>query len=214
MVGAIILFQFKPFEFTTNKSSDTALVQDRIVELSELATLKYEYSHVIVSRTNREVSLIGLSDIKFAEAIKLIEYSGYLKAGTDFSNIKLSYDDKDERMLVQVPKSKILDNVAETENTKVTDIKGNIFSDYPSQTIMDEITKDKEKVEEKKVSQGFLKEADKATEKLLISFLNSNGYENVTIEFYWIDQRIESSIIDDSILFKIRWCTQNLASYF
>ncbi|WP_214756497.1 DUF4230 domain-containing protein [Exiguobacterium sp. s157] len=184
MVGAIILFQFKPFEFTTNKSSDTALVQDRIVELSELATLKYEYSHVIVSRTNREVSLIGLSDIKFAEAIKLIEYSGYLKAGTDFSNIKLSYDDKDERMLVQVPKSKILDNVAETENTKVTDIKGNIFSDYPSQTIMDEITKDKEKVEEKKVSQGFLKEADKATEKLLISFLNSNGYENVTIEFY------------------------------
>nr|WP_251131213.1 MULTISPECIES: DUF4230 domain-containing protein [unclassified Exiguobacterium] len=184
MVGAIILFQFKPFEFTTNKSSDTALVQDRIVELSELATLKYEYSHVIVSRTNREVSLIGLSDIKFAEAIKLIEYSGYLKAGTDFSNIKLSYDDKDESMLVQVPKSKILDNVAETENTKVTDIKGNIFSDYPSQTIMDEITKDKEKVEEKKVSQGFLKEADKATEKLLISFLNSNGYENVTIEFY------------------------------
>lgn len=184
MVGAIILFQFKPFEFTTNKSSDTALVQDRIVELSELATLKYEYSHVIVSRTNREVSLIGLSDIKFAEAIKLIEYSGYLKAGTDFSNIKLSYDDKDESMLVQVPKSKILDNVAETENTKVTDIKGNIFSDYPSQTIMDEITKDKEKVEEKKVSQGFLKEADKATEKLLISFLNSNGYENVTVEFY------------------------------
>lgn len=184
IVGSIILFQFKPFEFTTNKSSDTALVQDRIVELSELATLKYEYSHVIVSRTNREVSLIGLSDIKFAEAIKLIEYSGYLKAGTDFTNIKLSYDDKKQSMLVQVPKSKILDNVAETENTKVTDIKGNIFSDYPSQTIMDEITKDKEKVEEKKVNQGFLKEADKATEKLLISFLNSNGYENVTIEFY------------------------------
>lgn len=184
IVGSIILFQFKPFEFTTNKSSDTALVQDRIVELSELATLKYEYSHVIVSRTNREVSLIGLSDIKFAEAIKLIEYSGYLKAGTDFTNIKLSYDDKDESMLVQVPKSKILDNVAETENTKVTDIKGNIFSDYPSQTIMEEITKDKEKVEEKEVNQGFLEEADKATEKLLISFLNSNGYENVTIEFY------------------------------
>ncbi|WP_236633561.1 MULTISPECIES: DUF4230 domain-containing protein [unclassified Exiguobacterium] len=184
IAGSIILFQFKPFELTTNKSSDTSLVQDKIVELSELATLKYEYSQVIVSRTNREVSLVGLSDIKFAEAIRLIEYSGYLKAGTDFSNIQLSYDDADDRMLVRVPKSKILDNVAETEKAKVEDVKGNIFSDYPTQTIFDEINAEKEKVEKKKVDQGFLEEADKAAEKLLTSFLNSNGYENVTVKFY------------------------------
>lgn len=184
IAGSIILFQVKPFELTTNKSSDTSLVQDKIVELSELATLKYEYSQVIVSRTNREVSLVGLSDIKFAEAIRLIEYSGYLKAGTDFSNIQLSYDDADDRMLVRVPKSKILDNVAETEKAKVEDVKGNIFSDYPTQTIFDEINAEKEKVEKKKVDQGFLEEADKATEKLLTSFLNSNGYENVRVEFY------------------------------
>ncbi len=181
IAGAVIWSQMKPLGVTTSKSSSTSLVQDRILELSELATLKYEYSEVIVSRTDRKVPM---TDIKFAEAIKLIRYSGYLKAGTDLSKIKLSYDETDDRMSVRVPKSEILDNVAETEKAKVEDVKGSILSDYPSQTIFDEINTNKEKMEKKKISQGFLDEADQATEKLLTSFLNSNGYKDVVIEFY------------------------------
>jgi len=181
IAGAVIWSQMKPPGVTTSKSSSTSLVQDRILELSELATLKYEYSEVIVSRTDRKVPL---TDIKFAETIKLIKYSGYLKAGTDLSKITFSYDEKEKRMSVRVPKSEILDNVAETEKSKVEDIKGSILSDYPSQTILDEINTSKEKVEKKKISEGFLEQADQATEKLLTSFLKSNGYEDVVIEFY------------------------------
>ena len=182
--GFFIFFQTKLIETSANKTSETALMQDKLVELSEWTTLKYEYSNVIVSRTDKSVSVLGITDINYAEAIKLIEYSGYLKAGTNFSKLEISYDEVSKRLLVKVPKSYILDNVVETEKTKVEDVKGNIFSDYPTQTIIDEINAHKKQLEEEKISNGFLEEADKRAELLLISHYSSNGYDEVIIEFY------------------------------
>ena len=182
--GLFILNKTEIISIQTNKTSETALTQEKLVELSELATLKYEYSNVIISRTDRSIPVPGFPDFNFAEAIKLIEYSGYLKAGTDFSKVKQSYDEISKRLLVKVPKSYILDNVVETEKTKVEDVKGNIFSDYPAQIIFDEINAHKKQLEEEKISQGFLEEADKRAELLLISHYSSNGYDDVIIEFY------------------------------
>lgn len=183
MIGLAIFFIFKPIELTTEKKYSTSLIQEKITDLSELATLKYEYSDVIVSRTNRKISL-GITDVKFAEAIKLIKYSGYLKAGTDLSKASVSYNKEKDSMLVRVPKARILDNVAEIEKAEVEDVKGNILSDYPTQTVFDVISKNKEKVEKKKISEGLLKKADQSTQKLLKSFLKSNEYKNISIEFY------------------------------
>lgn len=182
--GLFILNKTEIISFQTNKTSETALTQEKLVELSELATLKYEYGNVIISRTDRSIPVPGFSDFNFAEAIKLIEYSGYLKAGTDFSKVKPSYDEVSKRLLVKVPKSYILDNVVETEKTKVEDVKGNIFSDYPTQTIIDEINAHKKQLEEEKISNGFLEEADKRTELLLRSHFRSIGYDDIKIEFY------------------------------
>ncbi|WP_341962880.1 DUF4230 domain-containing protein [Planococcus maritimus] len=182
IAGALFAFaQMDLFKVTTNSSSETALVQDRIVELSEWTTLKYEYSHAIVSRTDKS---IPFTDINFAEAIKLIEYSGYLKAGSDLSQMEMDYDDESEKMSVRIPKAQILDNVVETEKTTVEDIKGNIFSDYPTQKVFDEVNENKKQLEEEKIEQGFLEEADKRTEELLTAFLNTQGYTEVSIEFY------------------------------
>ena len=182
--GLFILNKTEIISIQTNKTSETALTQEKLVELSELATLKYEYSNVIISRSDRTIPVPGFPDFNFAEAIKLIEYSGYLKAGTDFSKVKPSYDKVSKRLLVKVPKSYILDNVVETEKTKVEDVKGNIFSDYPTQTIIDEINAHKKQLEEEKINNGFLEEADKRAELLLISHYSSNGYDDVIIEFY------------------------------
>jgi hypothetical protein len=110
----------------TNSSSDTSLVQDRLVELSEWTTLRYDYSNVIVSRTDKTLTVLG-NDIDFAETIKLIEYSGYLKAGTDMSKVELKYDKEAKKITAKVPRSKILDNVVDTNSAKVEDIKGNLL---------------------------------------------------------------------------------------
>lgn len=183
LIGVIAIVVIKPSVFSTNQRADVSLVKDRLVELTELTTLKYEYSNVIVSRNTTSVSLIGLKDVKLAEAIKLIEYSGYLKAGTDLSNMEVSYNDTTEQLKVTVPHSTILDNVANTDDAKVTDVKGTLFSDYPSQLIFDEINKEKAKMEKAKIEQGLLTEADERIEAFLTEFLKNSGYETVAIEF-------------------------------
>lgn len=164
----------------TTQASTSSLVQDRLVELSELTTLKYEYSTVIISQTERNIPLI---DFSFAEAIKLIEYSGYIKAGTDLSKADVSFDESSDVLTVRVPRSQVLDHVAETETAKVQDVKGNIFSDYPTQIIFDEINARKEEMEKEKIDQGLLDQADDRIQKLLTSFMQINGYENAVIEF-------------------------------
>ncbi|WP_214689033.1 DUF4230 domain-containing protein [Exiguobacterium sp. s163] len=183
LIGVIAIVVIKPSVFSTNQQTDVSLVKDRLVELTELTTLKYEYSNVIVSRNTTSVSLIGLKDVKLAEAIKLIEYSGYLKAGTDLSSMEVSYNDTTEKLTVTVPHSTILDNVANTDDAVVTDVKGTLFSDYPSQLIFDEINKEKAKMEKTKIDQGLLTEADERIEAFLTEFLKNSGYETVAIEF-------------------------------
>ena len=187
IVGVVVIIMFaKPdlFSVATKQSVDTSLVQDRLVELSEWATLRYDYRNVIVSRTERSISLPVVNDVNFSETIKLIDYTGYLKAGTDLSKVEILYNETSQQCKVRVPKSRILDNVVETENTKVEDIKGSILSNYPTQTIMDEINASKKTLQEEKISQGFLEQADMRTKSLLISYLNSCGYADVVIEFY------------------------------
>lgn len=168
----------------TNKSSQVSLVQDKLVELSEWATLRYDYRNVIVSRTERSLSLPVVSDVNFSETIKLIDYTGYLKAGTDLAKVEILYNETAQQCKVRVPRARILDNVVETENMKVEDIKGSILSNYPTQTIMDEVNASKKALQEEKISQGFLEEADMRTKSLVISFLKSFGYDDVAVEFY------------------------------
>lgn len=181
VVAIIVVFKSGIFQITTNITSKASLVQDKLVELSEWTTLKYEYTNVIISRDSK---VIPMTDINYAETIKIIKYSGYLKAGTDLSNVQLLYDEISKKLSVKVPKSQILDNVVETEKTTVEDVKGSIFSDYPTQIVFDEINANKKQLEKEKISQGFLEEADKRIELLLTSFLGANGFNDVVLEFY------------------------------
>lgn len=187
VIGAVAGYAFSQtnlFGVTTDSSSDASLVQDQIVKIAELASLEYEYSNVIVSETGKHISLPGVSDIKFAEAIRLIEYDGYIKAGSKASEIETSYNDNTKRLVVRVPKAEILENVADTENMEIRDIKDELFSDYPSQKIIEDINIEKEKLEKEKIEQGFLEEADKNTEEILTALLETPAYEEVIIEFY------------------------------
>ncbi|ANU20788.1 hypothetical protein BBI15_11465 [Planococcus plakortidis] len=187
VIGAAAGYAFSQtnlFGVTTDSSSDASLVQDQIVKIAELASLEYEYSNVIVSETGKNISLPGVSDIKFAEAIRLIEYDGYIKAGSKASEIETSYNDSTKRLVVRVPKAEILENVADTQNMEIRDIKDELFSDYPSQKIIEDINIEKEKLEKEKIEQGFLEEADKNTEEILTALLETPAYNEVIIEFY------------------------------
>lgn len=185
IIGVLLLLNFGNFlNFNQDKTSRATLVAEKLVELSEWTTLRYEYSNVIVSRLEQSVNVFGITDFNYAETIKLIEYTGYIKAGTDMSKVEITIDEESNKISVKVPRSQILDNVVETENTRVEDLIGNIFSNYPTQIVFDEINKNKILLEEKKINDGFLDDADKRIEELLTSFLLSSGFEEIEVVFY------------------------------
>ncbi|ANU15683.1 hypothetical protein BBI11_00625 [Planococcus maritimus] len=185
IAGALFAFaQMDLFKVTNNSSSDASLVKDQIVKIAELASLEYEYSNVIISETDKNISLPGMSDIKFAEAIRLIKYDGYIKAGSKASEIETSYNENTKELVVRVPKAVILENVADIENMEIRDVKDDLFSDYPSQKFVEDINAESEKREKEKIEQGFLEEADKNTEEILTALLKTPAYEEVIIEFY------------------------------
>ncbi|WP_271853143.1 DUF4230 domain-containing protein [Planococcus maritimus] len=185
IAGALFAFaQMDLFKVTNNSSFDASLVQERIVKIAELASLEYEYSNVIISETDKNISLPGMSDIKFAEAIRLIKYDGYIKAGSKASEIETSYNENTKELVVRVPKAVILENVADIENMEIRDVKDDLFSDYPSQKFVEDINAESEKREKEKIEQGFLEEADKNTEEILTALLKTPAYEEVIIEFY------------------------------
>lgn len=181
IAGLVVFIQFKPFGITSSQSSQTSLIQERVVELSELTTLKHEYTKAMVYRDDAKILW---TDIQIGETIKLVEYKGYLKAGSDLSKVEVAYDEVTNQITVRVPKAKVLDNVVELENMDITDVKGTIFSDPPTQELIDEVTEKKNKFEEEKVSQGFLTEADKRTEEVLKSFLSFDEENEIIIEFH------------------------------
>lgn len=185
IIAVLLLLNFRNIlNFNEDKTSRATLVAEKLVELSEWTTLRYEYSNVIVSRLEQSVNVFGITDFNYAETIKLIEYTGYIKAGTDMSKVEITIEEESNKIIVKVPKSQIIDNVVETENTRVEDLVGNIFSNYPTQIVFDEINKNKILIEEKKINDGFLEDADKRIEELLTSFLLSSGFEEIEIEFY------------------------------
>ncbi len=159
------------------------MVQDNLVELAELATLRYDYKNVIISTSSKTLSLLGLTDIKYAEAIQLIEYTGYLKAGTDFAEIEVSYDEEIDALIVAVPHARILDNVVQTEAVVVQDVKKNIFVRHETKIVFDEINENKAQLESDKIAQGFLNEADKRVQSVLRSFIQQAGFDEVVVEF-------------------------------
>ncbi|WHH60094.1 DUF4230 domain-containing protein [Petroclostridium sp. X23] len=181
IIGYTIVFEKDIMKMRTVKPYSSIEISNKIAEISELATYKYEYADVIISKTRNEKFGVNLP---FSETIKLIKYQGYIKVGTDFSKIQLSVDDDTKTMRVKIPKSHVIDNVVDTEQTTVEDIKGEILSEYPTQYIFDEINIAKNALKNKVLKDGLLEESDKRLILILQSFLKSYGYEKIEFDLY------------------------------
>lgn len=169
---------FKPQQI---RESDATIIFKELNEVAELAVYRYEYSNVIISKTKTE--MMGI-ELPLSENIKLIKYQGYIKSGTDFSKLQIEIDDQTKLVKIKAKRTIVLENVVRTEKTVVEDIKGQIFSDYPSQLIIEEINQDKKSMEDQIIANGFLEESDQRLKTLLETVLRQSGYDQVMVQ--WI----------------------------
>jgi hypothetical protein len=156
----------------------STLITERLSKISELSTLKYNYSNIIALKNSKKFKDLP---IPFTEKSFFVKYSGYIKAGVDLKDLVVFVNEKD--VTITLKKSTILDNVINNEDLLVYDEKSSMFNKLSMQDIINEISNEKIVIAEDLLKKGFLDEANNNAKLLLKGFLLDMGFENVKIIF-------------------------------
>ncbi|MCY6958810.1 DUF4230 domain-containing protein [Clostridium brassicae] len=168
------------FSTKQDKVVDRSNVTNEFKNISELATYKNSYTDVLFIKDSKKIKEFT---IPFTTNSILIKYSGYIKAGVDLQSAQIDLDESEKKITVKLKKSKILDNVIDTNSVTVLDETTSIFSKVQTKEIFDEINNNKGQVVDKLVKEGFLDKANENTKILLEGLLKNMGFEKISIEF-------------------------------
>jgi len=164
--------------FKTQKVINSTLIAERLSKISELSTIKYSYSNVIVVKDSKKFKELS---IPFTEKSFIIKYSGYIKAGVDLKDIDVAINK--ETVTITLKKAKILDHVINSGNLFVYDERSSMFNKLSMQDMINEMSNEKNKVEDNLMKTNFLEEAGSNTKLLLQGILLDMGFKNVIIVF-------------------------------
>ena len=157
------------------------LLKDRLVELADVTTYKYEYKGEVTHEQAVELLFASLATDKTN-----VTYSGYIKVGTDLSKAVITSDPKSDAVTVIVPKSTVLDNVVDTDSLVFKD-EGTLLkslTEVDQKAIFDLINKHKQQIEDEKVSAGLLEMSDERVKMVVAKFFGDAGFSNVTVETF------------------------------
>ena len=176
-IGSIMVYSIIN-KFNNDKVITSTIISERLSKISELSTVKYNYSNIITLKNSRKLKDYS---IPFTEKSFLIKYSGYIKAGVDLKDLDVLVTDK--KITITFKKAKILDHVINNKDLFVYDEKSSMFNKLSMQDMINEISNEKGKVEADLAKTGFLDTANANTKLLLQGILLDMGFKNVTIVF-------------------------------
>ncbi|MGI6048151.1 MAG: DUF4230 domain-containing protein [Petrimonas sp.] len=159
-----------------NKRYDTSTVLSKIVHIQELATVKYNYAGVIGYKDNFKILNIS---VPLTDKYFLLKYNGYLKAGVDFSRIKVNING--ENVHVSMPRAQIFDIVIDENSIKVYNESDNAFNPIKIQDYNKALMNEKETMSQDAIKQGLLNDANRQAELAIKSLLEEMGFKNIDI---------------------------------
>lgn len=163
----------------TKVSSD--IIKNQILSVKELTTLKYKYTNVGSFENQQE--FYGMK-LPFTQKKFIISYDGEVNAGINLEEAKVSLNEADKKINIQIPHAVILNHVIDEDSLTIFDEKNSIFNQLEVKDFSD-FRKDKmKKIEKELEEKGFLEEADEKTKEAIIEILKINPLlEEYTIEF-------------------------------
>lgn len=178
IVIIFILFYFT-FSIKRNKTVLSDTIEEQVSRILEISTIKYNYTNVVTYKDNKTINGVNLP---FTNKGFLIKYDGYLKAGIDGSNVEVRII-KPKSIEIKLDRPKIFDNVINEEDIYVYDEKESIFNKLELQEVYDIMAEEKKKVEKDIIDKGFLDEAEENADNIIMSFLESLGFEEIKIKY-------------------------------
>lgn len=163
----------------TKVSSD--IIKNQILSVKELTTLKYKYTNVGSFENQQE--FYGMK-LPFTQKKFIISYDGEVNAGINLEEAKVSLNEADKKINIQIPHAVILNHVIDEDSLTIFDEKNSIFNQLEVKDFSDFRKDEMKKVEKELEEKGFLQEADQKTKEAIVEILKINPLlEEYTIEF-------------------------------
>lgn len=178
-VGFVLSF-FSGMKINKARTIDTSTIADKIDKVSELSSLKYNYSSVVTLKDSMKIKNFS---IPFTGKSFIIKYNGYIKFGTNLKKKTITISPDRKKVNISLENCKVLDNVADTKNLLVYDESYSVFNRYGAQDMIDEIGKEQKKVEKELIEEGYIEKANNEVKTLLKGILQDMGFEGISINF-------------------------------
>lgn len=159
-----------------------SVLEQKLQSIQELATTRYQYTNM--GKFEEQTDFYGWK-VPLTKKSFIVAYDGTIKAGVDMSLASVSADR--EKIVVTLPKAKILSHEIDDKSIEVFDETKNIFNpisltDYTGFSI-----DQKGKMEEKATQSGLLEQAQIQTEEAIYQLLSfaqeQDSGKEILIEF-------------------------------
>jgi hypothetical protein len=165
-----------------NKRADypgysSSTIMNRITHIQELALVKHNYTGVISYKDYMKFLNIN---IPLTDKYFLLKYNGYLKAGVDFSRVKIDVQN-DSTIHVSIPKPKILDTVIDEKSVEVFNESENAFNPIKISDYNEALAREKNNMIKDAIDQGILSDATEQAKIVLRTMLEEMGFSQIYI---------------------------------
>ncbi len=171
---------------------DSSTLDFGLKDIGELATQAGYYTNVNTI-TNPNRTIIGV-EIPFTSSKALYTYQGVIKAGLNFSDIKISTDREKKIVSLTMPEIRILSNEIDLDSLQIYDESNSIFNKIRIENMNQSLITMKKEAEEQAIANGILEAAkENATvlvRSLLSGFSDIEGYE---YQFIWPEKETNDS---------------------
>ena len=165
----------------TETKVSTEIIKNQILSVKELTTLKYKYTNVGSFENQQE--FYGMK-LPFTQKKFIISYDGEVNAGINLEEAKVSLNEADKKINIQIPHAVILNHVIDEDSLTTFDEKNSIFNQLEVKDFSDFRKDEMKKIEKELEEKGFLQEADEKTKEAIVEILKINPLlEAYTIEF-------------------------------
>lgn len=156
---------------------DSSSIMNRISFMQELALVRHNYTGVISYKDYMKFLNIN---VPLTDKYFLLKYNGYIKAGVDFSRIKVDVLN-DTSVHVSIPKPTILETSIDENSVQVYNESQNAFNPIKISDYNEAISREKDVMVRDAIRGGIYTQASEQAKLAIRSLLQQMGYTDVQI---------------------------------
>ena len=151
-----------------NTKLDAVVVENRLAQISELATVSYQYTNMAQFSSSND--FYGVT-IPFTTKKFILSYDGEIKAGVDLSEAAVQVSEA--TVTVSLPAAKVLSHEIDESSIQVFDAKTSIFNPFTVEDFSSFQADQKAEMEQKALERGLLTQAAEQAHRSVQAMLSS-----------------------------------------